>query len=318
MCDHETMMTDKTKGRLCLLSLFFLVCLQACTAYTTIKEKTAEAAKSLAFSGDGMIKKVAVLSPENKTFISEKDFNELFGQKFLETLDEECSDIILIKPKDKGYPSQLEKLVMQNSGMPDNLTFVKLGRELGLNAIVIVKAVEADAEEKEKGIPFFKDTHYFGILQINVVAYSMLTGAKIIDESPSSETEIDGSEFDAIRAGETQGIFEISEALSEMAANAGEKVCETIGEERWHGYIIAVDGERVRLSSGRETGLKPGDILNVYDQGERIQGKNKEVFLIPGEKIGEIKITEVFAGKGEAMKVSGGDIQPGCVVRPAE
>ncbi|GBC62768.1 hypothetical protein DENIS_3745 [Desulfonema ishimotonii] len=296
------------------MALFPLM--SGCTAVSAVKEKTREIADVVTFS-DHHIKKVGIAPFDNRTFISSQDFETIFHSRFIETLADECPDVLWIKPGDAAYPPELMELPREElSGRLDNLGLAKLGKTLGLNTIVVVRAVEVDAEEKEKGILFLRDTRYFGTAQISVAAYNVGTGAKLLDESLSREAEVDGAEFDAIEAGDESGVYELSDVLEELAVNAGEKLCKAVEAQRWEGYVHAVEGDRITLSFGREAGLRAGEVLAVYDESEILENKFGQRFFIPGEKVGEIKITEIFVGKARATAISDNGIRPGSLVRP--
>ena len=70
------------------------------------------------------------------------------------------------------------------------------------------------------------------------------------------------------------------------------------------------------LSSGKETGIKPGDVLQVFADKGIIEGINDQKFFLPGLKSGEIKITATFPGRSEAVIISGENITVNSTVAP--
>jgi hypothetical protein len=57
-------------------------------------------------------------------------------------------------------------------------------------------------------------------------------------------------------------------------------------------------------------------VFEVFDSSEIFDGSAGQRFFIPGLKIGEIKVTAVFADRAEAIKVSGDNIIEGSFIGP--
>lgn len=57
-------------------------------------------------------------------------------------------------------------------------------------------------------------------------------------------------------------------------------------------------------------------ILEVFDSTRVVEGLGEERFFMPGKKLGEIRITDVYPDKSEAVITTGDrDIQTGSVVK---
>ena len=316
MASPKRAFISRTRAAATAIWLLALPMVFGCSTVSTVKDQTRKIAEAVTFSG-GHLKKVGIAPFENRTFLSDHDFEQMFQRHFTATLAEACGDTIWLRPGDVAYPAELIRLPRQPlSDRLDTLALAKLGRQLGLNAIVIVRAVDVEARERETGFFIFRNTEYIGKVRISTGVYSTETGAKLTDQSFVREMEIDGAEFDAIRARDTDGVYELADALEEMALTAGEKVCTVLSEQPWQGYVISSEDGQLTLSSGRETGLKPGQELTVYQGGEVIKNRYGQEFLISGGKIGEIRITAVLIGKAKAVMITGVEIPPGSIVRP--
>ena len=71
------------------------------------------------------------------------------------------------------------------------------------------------------------------------------------------------------------------------------------------------------ISSGRATGLKPGNVLEVYDT-KTIKGYQGRNFLLPADKIGLLQVTEVSPETSQAVLVAGTKIEEGCLLKPRQ
>jgi len=286
-----------------------------CSAVATVKDRAAKMAEALPFTGSHLKKRVAVIKTENRTFIGKEDIDGGLEKRFAEILDRECADIFLVTAEDPSYPEDLAQLSRAETGGIDNLALARLGSDAGLNAVVMVTVTDTDSDEREKGILIFRDTRYFGTLRADIVVYDTGTGAKLIDESITLEKEVDGAEYDAIRARNPGGIYEMRDMLEAVAGKGGGKVCKTMQKQPWQGYISAVEDGKILLSCGRETGIKSGDVFEVFDRGEIIKGKYGQQFYVPGRKTGEMTLTDVFVGKAEGMPAGDTAAKPGYFVR---
>ncbi|MGE0084066.1 MAG: hypothetical protein AB7S75_06555 [Desulfococcaceae bacterium] len=291
------------------------ILITGCSAVSTVKDRAAKMAESLPFTGGHLKKRVAVVRSEHRTFIGKEDIAGAAEKRFAEVLGDECRDIFLVTPEDPAYPDQLDQLPRNVTGGIDNLTLARLGSDAGLNAVVMLTITDTDSDEKEKGFLIFRDTHYFGTVRANIVVYDTGTGAKLLDEIISGKKEVDGAEYDAIKAGNATGIYEMKDLLEEIAGECGEKVCGAIRKLPWQGYVSAVADGKILLSCGRETGIKSGDVLEVFDRGETVRGKYGQQFYVPGRKTGEMSVTAVFVGKAEGIPSGDTGVKPGFFVR---
>jgi hypothetical protein len=64
----------------------------------------------------------------------------------------------------------------------------------------------------------------------------------------------------------------------------------------WHARIAAVEGDKIFVDAGRQSGLQQGDILEVYAPGEQIIDKatNQPLGRTKGSFKGELEVSEVF------------------------
>jgi hypothetical protein len=75
----------------------------------------------------------------------------------------------------------------------------------------------------------------------------------------------------------------------------------------WYGKVVTIEGERVYINAGKETGIGLGYILNMYRRGKVVE----KLGFAPGQKIGILEITG-FVGTDGAYGIvkQGGKAQP--------
>ena len=302
-------------ARLCVLSVLVLS-VSGCSSVSAVKQRTRKVAEVITFSGGGYNKVVGVMPLENDSFIQPSDFENLFKSRFMGGLDRICPEVIWLTPGDPDRPNPLERVPRLASGGIDNLALAREGKAMGLHAILFAGLINVDAEQKEKGILLFRDTHYFGRVQLNIAAYSTETGAKLLDEIVTLQREVGGAEYDAIASKDAAGVYELAEALEEIADTGAEMACEALRNTDWQAYVVNVEGARISFAPGREAGVRTGDTFEVFDSGEIIENRFGQRFLVPGKKTGEVRVTMVNPGKAEAEPLGEIYVKTGFIVRP--
>jgi hypothetical protein len=303
---------------------FCILLVSGCSSYSTMKKTTKRIIRDYKAPDGDLKKKVGIAFFENKTTFVGKGLEENLIRDLLETMKASCQDVLVLGPDDPDYPDYLVKLPRQASGLIDNFNLAKIGRQLGLNAVVSGAIIEITNHKEPRGILWFKDIHNF--VQVNVMTevYDIQTGAKFLDKSYTRKIEDeeilyeDGSYYDATDQTGEISTHIINDALKSIAEDMGEQICEAVVLEPWKGYITSTLAEKVVISSGENVGIRPGDIFDVYGCNGIVKGEEKHRFLVPGLKTGEIKITAVYPHHAEGILSSGQNIQAGCTIRPKD
>lgn len=299
-----------------LIGLFFASLTAGCSSVSTLKKKTLDIAGDLKIKNKNFINRAGIAVFENKTTFTGGEVEDNFQIHLVNTLKEECPEMLLLLPDDPEYPEDLIELPRMPSGQVDNLALAKIGRQLGLNAIVTGSFIDIRTDEDERGFWWFKESELFTQVQIGVEVYDVETGAKLLDESFLHEIEMGSTEDDMAKPGREVDLALVNKAVIQIAAEMGDRICKAVEEQTWIGYVISIDGNKIMLSSGEKAGLKSGDILEVHESENIIKGTQGQVFFLPGLKTGEIQITAVYPERSEAVSVSGNEVKAGSSVRP--
>lgn len=294
-----------------------------CAKFAPVKQATKEYISSFSSSDSHLKKKVGIVRFGNKTHLKDMGLEDIFLNRLSETLHKECDEILFLKPGETGYPNGLIDLPKQPSGEIDNLYLVKTCRQLGLNAVVTGTLINISDDREKHGILWFKGTRIYVRVQIATAGYDSETGAKLFDDSFNHRVELEDLEIDfadeyefklsELDSNTLSGV--LTEAFDEIASEMGEAICEAMEDHPWRGFVTSVSDNKVTISSGKTAGLKPGDILEVYNNDDIYKSAQNQRFFIPGHKTGEIKLTVVSPDSSVAEVVSGQDIKPGSSVR---
>ncbi len=92
------------------------------------------------------------------------------------------------------------------------------------------------------------------------------------------------------------------QALALATQEVARSLAARLSEMPWQAYVMAADGERVRLSAGEAQGLVPGMTLEVQTQGDRVRSRRTGwLVTLPGRSVARLQVE----GDGVARRVSG-------------
>jgi len=93
-----------------------------------------------------------------------------------------------------------------------------------------------------------------------------------------------------------------------------------INQMGWYTRIVKIDGERVYLNAGRLTGLKVGDLMDVYGPGggkiEQMVGISMDP--LAGQRKGQVRVSQLFGTDAAIADITnGGNFALSDVARPS-
>jgi hypothetical protein len=107
----------------------------------------------------------------------------------------------------------------------------------------------------------------------------------------------------------------LKECLSDILKEAAMAATLSLNREVWTGTVVSKHKERIIINAGRDVGLSPGVVFEVFDKGECITSFTGQTYQLLGPKVGEIKIVGIKPRHSAAEPISGGDFKPGQLVR---
>lgn len=296
--------------------------LGGCSVSATVEKTTRsitstskKIARKITFSDEGLKKKIEIIGFENRSLAHGRDFQQIFQKGLTQYLRKECPAVIASAPDINDPARQLKQVPMLASGRVDNFSLAVIGRQLGLNAVVTGRLDDVRVLNEVKGILWTKDTHYLLQVLVGLEIFDTRTATRILDRSFSRKVEIDEMEYQLIQQNQNTELPELNETLTQLLEDMGAAICDALFDQRWAGYITAVNGDKISISSGGRIGLKRGDILEVYDSSQIMEGVEGERFYLPGSKVGEIKLTAVSENSATAVPIMGRDLKANSFLR---
>ncbi len=259
-------------------------------------------------------KSMGVTIFEDKTVYGAMGFNNTLSKNLTENIKKEYPDIFFLKTGDTNYPSSFIKLPRLASGNVDMNKLCETGRQLGLTTILTGSVTDITIyDESRRGILFWKKTLPEISMTVRIELFDTETGTKLFDESYTLKQDSDKNGIELAKSGKIDEVF-LKEAIKYFTSSPRKIISNIMVEQKWKGYISSVSGSNASVSSGRNMGVASGMVFDVFGNSI-INGLENQKFMIPGPKIGEVKITNVFDNSSEALVISGNALKEGFAIK---
>lgn len=239
--------------------------------------------------------KIGIIFLDQKESFGGNNYNIVLNDYLLKFSTKECRNIYFLKLNQDDYPSVKNISSLIAPGRFNNAAILKTSRDTGLNAIIIATIEDIYTEKETRGMLWFRNDYNVLMLRVVIAVYDTETGSKIFNESFLRKKDIDEAASE-----KTVDQTVLVNLLTEIAKEAADKFSDILTTQSWTGFFKSTEKDNIIISSGRNTGLKPGNILDVYDT-KTIQGYNKSNFIMPDNKIGMIQITNVDTETSQAV-----------------
>ena len=249
-------------------------------------------------------KKIAILPATTNRPIS--DLHELVPAVVANFVEQNCEGVLIVET---SAVNEALSGITTDGGPIDKLALAEVGRKHGLSAVIQPQIDNVDVFKRKEGIWGFRDIQTFLHLALRLRTYDVETTALRFDEIMGKERALPETMM-----AEDLNPLEVDDKLTrsllfEVADKATERLCESLTHAPWKGYIVDEQGGIFRISAGQDVGLKVGDELDVFAMTDPLQGVNQQIYLIPGQKIGEVKLEQVLEHHSEARKLSGDNLE---------
>ena len=298
-----------------LILLLAAALLCGCGTYSNLKKSTGKMVRDFRAPDDDLKKTVFRVGLNNQVSAAQQDMGAVIDSRYLEALPQSCPNLFLSGSENSEASQAMNLLFQKSVGPAESLALIKIGKQLGISAVVSSRFYAIAVRQQDSGFLWFRKKLPFAWVSATTEVYDTETGAKYLDETFTRELKLNDETAESIQKGNVSSVPAVEKAVFEIIQEMADTVCDVLIRKPWKGYVVKVSGETLTLSSGSRSGLSAGRVLKVYEPGQRIQGSEGQTFLLPGKKIGEIRITTVSSDSAEAVAISGGGFQVDNVVK---
>jgi hypothetical protein len=291
---------SKTKGPGLVLVFLLMWALAGCSAAKKTADAVVETSSDvvdwvLPVGRPGPRQTVALIGVESSLPSVPSGFADHFRQALPGFLKKECAEAVIDEATAAGKtPPRLP------SGLLDGYALAGLGRTRGVNFFLIGTLVDVRVKDEPKGFWLWKDTRYSIQTVVRLELVDCATGAKILDDTSRTETEIDSLKYEEIEQFKNIQFADLTPAITTLFRKGGKLVCSAMHSLPWQGFVVAAERGRITLSAGSRAGLAAGRTLEVFSIGPVFTSKDGQRFLSVGDKVGEATLTTVLEDRAEA------------------
>jgi hypothetical protein len=290
---------SKTKGPVLVLLLLLIWAVAGCSAAKKTADAVVETSSdvvdwALPSGRPDLRPTLALIGVESSLPSVQAGFAEHFRQALPGFLKKDCGETVIDAAAGVKTPPRLP------SGLLDGYALAVLGRQRGVNFFLIGTLVDVQVKDERTGFWLWKDDRYSIQSVVRLELVDCATGAKILDDTSRTETQIDSVQYEEIQQFKTIHFADLTSAIATLLRKGGKLVCTAMYSLPWQGFVVAAEPGRITLSSGSRAGLSVGRTLNVSSIGPVVTGKDGQRFLSIGDKLGEATLTVVSEDRAEA------------------
>ena len=107
----------------------------------------------------------------------------------------------------------------------------------------------------------------------------------------------------------------LERCLPEIVEKATNTAIRSLNRHVWTGSIVSLDEGKIMVNAGRDAGLRPGIVFEVFCVDECVTACTGQAYALPDQKVGEIRIVSLKTRRALTEPVAGAGFQVGQIVR---
>ena len=195
---------------------------------------------------------------------------------------------------------------------------VNRATESGVNAILFTTVTPVEITSTRKGVwPFRKHAEKFTV-SVNMDIFDSNMGTVIISKDFAEDIKFSGETIIATGAQDPfaeKKMKALEKRLPEVVEKATKAAIRSLNRHVWTGSIVSLDEGEIMVNAGRDAGLRPGIVFEVFCVDECVTACTGQTYALPDRKVGEIRIVDLKARRALAEPIKGAGFQAGQLVR---
>ena len=305
-----------------LLSLFFMYtgCSTTKNIYRKISKSSKSAYQKVTFqnrAADSLKKRVLLMPFMDRAGLGEK---RLAGMTATFSSLLENDDYLILHRTETPIPTT-GKLRSPEYGIIIDPDQAKKAEEMGMNVLLTVIISPFEFHSVRAGIWPFRHTKKEVEVSIFVNALDITNGTLLMTHIESRQLDLEEGlmeweEEDEKELRRSIDEKDLEKALADMVEEQAEALTRNLKTHPWAGRILSAQKGEVIISAGRDVGVAPGNIFEVYDRGEAILSQTGRSYYLLGTKVGEVKTVQVMDSYASAVPLSKETLRAGYLIRP--
>jgi len=302
------------------LALAGTLILSSCAPGTKIKQKdatTVQVTEKVESKYTSPRRRVGVIAFENKAPYGQGRIGDTATDILITELVKSGKFIVIERDK-------LDKIMAEQklgqSGAIDPNTAAKMGKILGLNAIITGSVSQFGVKKEGKDFIVSQSKQQIVECTVDIRVVDAETGQILLADSGKGVVRKASGKF--LGMGNQSKYDETleGEALRAAIVKFTDNIISQVNKKPWSCRVAAVRDGKVYLNAGLEAGLEVGQKLKVFSQGAEILDPTTGLVLgQEEEELGTLKVASHFGDNGAiANVVSGATPAPKALCRLAE
>ncbi len=220
-------------------------------------------------------------------------------------------DSTLIITTLKEFESPQSTTSSAEMGVVTDPALIKKAGDMGMN-ILVASVLEPLNYTADKGViwPFNKFTGEYDVSMV-VNAVDVTSGTVIFSFRESEIIDM-GRVAEEDKKPVPLAEENLDEVISGLQGRHASALLDVLAGRAWRGRITR-DGEKIKVSGGKDVGITVGDVFEVFKNAEPVKPLGGREYYFEGQKEGEIKITDVMEDHSFAAPLGEG-IEDGQII----
>ena len=255
-------------------------------------------------------KRVMVMPTVNLSGVSSGGIVSTVSEELSKNLRK--TGFFIIQRHDEAMHSYSFKL-----GKPLEQELMNRAVDSGINALVFTTLTPVEITSTRKGVwPFRKHAEKFTV-SVSMDIVDSNSGTVIISKDFAEDIKFSGETI--IATGKQDPFAErkakaLEKRLPEIVEKATKTAIRSLNRQVWTGRIVSLDEGKIMVNAGRDAGLRPGVVFEVFCADECVTACTGQTYALPSHKVGEIRIVSLKTRRALTEPVKGEGFEVGQIV----
>ena len=297
-----------------------MLVLASCAPGTRIRQKqatTVNETEKVESKYTGPRRRIGVVAFDNKAPYAQARIGDTATDILITELVKSGKFIVVERQK---LDKLMEEQKLGQSGAIDPNTAAKVGKILGLNALVTGSISQFGVKKEGKDFIVSQSKQQIVECTVDIRVVDTETGQVLLADSGKGVVRKASGKF--LGMGNQSKYDETleGEALRAAIVKFTDNIISQVNRKPWSCRVAAVKDGRIYLNAGLEAGVQVGQKLKVFSQGAAITDPDTGILLGYEEReLGTLKIASYFGDNGAIADVVSGNVpQPKALCRLVE